>query len=158
MFRELSRKKQQLSQKESIDILKTEPRGVLSVIGDDGWPYGMPMDHWYNEADGCLYFHSGKKGHRPDAMARCDKASYCVMDQGVRKGDDWFLTFRSVIVFGRLQIVEDHAEAMAITRQLSLKYTQDEAYIDWEIRQSGAHTLVFRLVPEHITGKTVKET
>ena len=37
---------------------------VLSVLGDDGYPYGMPMNHWYCEAEGKLYFHSGMKGHR----------------------------------------------------------------------------------------------
>ncbi len=158
MFREMNRKKQQLSQEESIAILKQEPRGVLSVNGDEGYPYGMPMDHWYCEADGCLYFHSGKKGHRVDAMKRCSKASYCVYDQGYRKEGEWSLNIKSVIVFGRLEIIEDFDRAMDITRQLSLKYTDDIEYINREIQQSGKNTLVFRLVPEHISGKLVNES
>ena len=158
MFRELVRKKQQLSQEEAIAVLKQEPRGVLSVNGDDGYPYGMPMDHWYCEEDGCLYFHSGKKGHRTDSIRRCDKASYCVYDSGYRKEGEWSLNIKSVIVFGRIEIVEDFDQAMAITRQLSLKYTNDIEYIDWEIRQSGKNTLVFRLRPEHMTGKLVNES
>ena len=158
MFRELARKKQQLSAEESIAILKQEPRGVLSVNGDDGYPYGMPMDHWYCEEDGCLYFHSGKKGHRTDAMRRCDKASFCVYDSGYRKDGEWSLNIKSVIVFGRLETIADFDRAMAVTRQLSLKYTDDIEYIDWEIQQSGKNTLVFRLVPEHITGKLVNES
>ena len=158
MFRELNRIKQKLSMEESIAILQQEPRGVLSVIGDDGYPYGMPMDHWYNDADGCLYFHSGKKGHRNDAIGRCSKVSYCVFDQGIRQEGNWFLTIRSVIVFGRIEIIDDYDTAMEITRQLSLKYTKDLEYINWEINQSGRNTLVFRLVPEHITGKLVNET
>lgn len=158
MFRELTRTKQQLSPEESIEILKQEPRGVLSVNGDDGYPYGMPMDHWYCEEDGCLYFHSGKTGHRTDAMRRCNKASYCVYDSGYRKEGEWSLNIKSVILFGHLEIIEDFDRAMAVTRQLSLKYTDDIEYIDWEIRQSGKNTLVFRLVPEHITGKLVNES
>lgn len=158
MFRELTRTKQQLSPEESIEILKQEPRGILSVNGDDGYPYGMPMDHWYCEEDGCLYFHSGKKGHRTDAMRRCDKASFCVYDAGYRKEGEWSLNIKSVILFGHLEIIEDFDRAMAVTRQLSLKYTDDIEYIDREIRQSGKNTLVFRLVPEHITGKLVNES
>ena len=158
MFRELNRIKQKLSMEESIAVLQQEPRGVLSVIGDDGYPYGMPMDHWYNDADGCLYFHSNKKGHKVDAMNRCSKASYCVYDQGFLREGEWALNIRSVIVFGRIEIVEDYNTAMAIVRQLSLKYTDDIAYIDREIQQSGKNTLVFRLVPEHITGKLVNES
>lgn len=158
MFRELTRKNQQLSQEDSILLLKQEPRGVLSVLGDGGYPYGLPMDHWYNDADGCLYFHSGKFGHKIDAIRACSKASFCVYDQGYRENGEWFLRIKSVIVFGRIEIVEDHQQAIALTRQLSFKYTQDEAYIDDEIRKYGHGVLCFKLVPEHISGKIVKET
>ncbi|MBQ1924267.1 MAG: pyridoxamine 5'-phosphate oxidase family protein, partial [Lachnospiraceae bacterium] len=75
MFRELVRKKQALSAEECIKILKEEPRGVLSVQGDDGYPYGTPLNHWYCGDDGHLYFHSGMSGHRIDALKRCDKVS-----------------------------------------------------------------------------------
>ena len=157
MFREMNRKKQQLSDAECVEILNHEKRGVLSVIGDDGYPYGAPINHYYDESDGCLYFHSGRRGHRNDAMARCDKASFCVFDQGFIRPGDWALNIRSVIVFGRLQILEDHERALEITRKLSHKFTQDEAYIDYEVQHSGPGVLVFRLIPEHITGKLVNE-
>lgn len=158
MFRELTRKNQQLSREDCIRLLKQEPRGVLSLIGDDGYPYGLPIDHWYNDADGCLYFHSGKNGHKVDAMKACPKASFCLYDQGYREPGDWALHIRSVIVFGRIEIVEDPQQAIALTRQLSYKYTSDSAYIEEEIRRYGAATLCFRLIPEHITGKLVKES
>jgi nitroimidazol reductase NimA-like FMN-containing flavoprotein (pyridoxamine 5'-phosphate oxidase superfamily) len=158
MFRELTRIKQKLSQEESIDLLKQQPRGVLSLIGDDGYPYGVPIDHWYNEADGKIYFHSGREGHKVDAIYRCNKASFCVCDEGVRKEGDWALHIKSVIVFGRIHIVEDHTKALELTRQLSLKYTRDEDYIQKEIDSYGSEVLVFALEPEHITGKITKES
>lgn len=158
MFREVARKKQVLSREESIALLKTEPRGVLSLIGDEGYPYGLPIDHWYNEEDGCLYFHSGPKGHKVDAMKACGKASFCVYDQGFRKEGDWALNIKSVIVFGRIEIVEDHAKAIELTRALSFKYTDDAAYIQEEIDKYGYEVLVFKLVPEHMTGKITKES
>lgn len=158
MFREMNRIKQQLSAEESIAVLKNEPRGVLSLIGDGGYPYGLPIDHWYNEADDCLYFHCGKRGHKIDAIRSCDKASFCVMDQGFRREGEWALNIKSVIVFGRIQILEDQQQAIDITRQLSLKYTNDIAFIQREIQESGKNVLVFRLVPEHITGKIVNES
>ncbi len=46
MFREMLRIKQQLTNEECISILKQEPRGVLSVFGDEGYPYGMPLNHY----------------------------------------------------------------------------------------------------------------
>lgn len=158
MFRRMTRIKQALTEAECLEILKNEPRGVLSVLGDDDYPYGTPMDHWYCEKDGNIYFHSGRQGHRVDAMARCDKASFCVCDGGFRKEGEWALNIRSVIVFGRLRVVEDEDRAMAICRQLCYKFTHDEDYIDDEIRRAGYRTLVFALEPEHITGKLVNES
>lgn len=157
MFRELFRINQKLDDAECIAILKAEPRGILSVNGDDGYPYGMPMNHWYNDEDGKIYFHSGKTGHKIDAMLRDSKASFCVLDQGTKKDGDWALTFRSVIVFGRIEPVEDYDRIIAISRQLSYKFTQDEAYIAEEIRRVGKRTFCFALVPEHICGKRVNE-
>ena len=85
MFRPMVRKKQQITEAECIEILKNEPRGVLSVLGDEGYPYGLPIDHWYCEEDGNLYFHSGMTGHKVDAMKKHDKASFCVFDEGYRR-------------------------------------------------------------------------
>lgn len=45
MFRKMRRYKPALELPECIDILKQEVRGVLSVIGDDGYPYGVPIDY-----------------------------------------------------------------------------------------------------------------
>ena len=157
MFRELTRKSQQLSEEECIEILTNETRGVLSVTGDNGYPYGLPMNHWYNEEDGRLYFHSGKYGHKIDAMKSCDKASFCVMDKGEKTDGDWALNFNSVIVFGRLEIVEDPKKALEMIRKLSYHFTDDRDYVEYEINQAAARTLCFCLVPEHITGKRVNE-
>lgn len=158
MFREMVRIKQQLTKEEAVELLKKEPRGVLSLLGDEGYPYGVPIDHWYNEADGRIYFHSGREGHKVDAIRSCDKASFCVCDGGYRKPGDWALNIKSVIVFGRIRIVEDHQKALELTRCLSRKYTTDEDYIQQEIDSYGQEVLVFALEPEHITGKITKES
>ena len=157
MFRNMIRAKQQLSREECAAILRTEKRGVLSVIGDEGWPYGVPLNHYYNEADGKLYFHSGKQGHKLDALRANGKASFCVLDEGRREAGDWALRFRSVIVFGRVEFIEDRETIYEISARLSRKFTDDEAYIADELRRSGPATCMFALVPEHITGKRIKE-
>ncbi len=157
MFRKMLREKQQLPGSECLDILKTQLRGVLSVMGDDGYPYGVPINHYYCEQDGKLYFHGGKKGHKIDAIMRHDKASFCVYDEGFRKDGEWALNIRSVVVFGRIEIVEDRETVYRISRELSRKFTADEDYIENEIRRSGPATLMFALTPECITGKLVNE-
>lgn len=156
-FRELVRINRKIPEEECTRILKEELRGVLSLIGDGGYPYGMPLNHYYNEEDGKLYFHSGMKGHKIDALKQNPKASYCVMDKGYRNEGEWALNIKSVIVFGTIEIIEDKETIYDISRRLSYKFTDDEAYIENEIKQSGPGTFMFALVPEHISGKLVNE-
>lgn len=158
MFRELIRKKKQLPMEDCLRVLKTETRGVLSVMGDDGYPYGMPMNHWYNEEDGKIYFHSGKVGHRLDALRKGDKVSFCTYDQGCRNPGHWALNVKSVIVFGRMRVMEDMDRIIDITTKLSHKFTSDDAYIQKEIAQYADKTLLLELTPEHICGKLVEES
>ena len=140
MFRKMRRFKQELSKEECMEILKNEPRGVLSVLGDDGYPYGMPVTHWYNEKNGKIYFHGAKSGHKIDAIKNCDKVSFCVYDKGYRKENDWALNIKSVIVFGRVRFVDD------------------KEYAKVELSKCGSSVLCLELNPEHITGKLVNES
>jgi len=157
MFRELVRKNKQLTMDECIEILKNETRGVLSVMGDDDYPYGMPMNHWYNEEDGKIYFHCGKFGHRLDALKKHDKVSFCTYDNGYRNEGEWAWNVKSVIVFGRMEVIDDMNKIADITTKLSYKFVQDEEHIKKEIELYGSKTLLLALSPEHICGKLVKE-
>jgi len=158
MFRELIRSHLALSQEECAEILKNERRGVLAVHGDDGYPYAMPMNHYYNEEDGHIYFHGGMEGHKIDSIKANAKVSYCVFDQGAPNANTWALTVKSVIVFGHAKIVEDQEKAMAMTRKLCYKFTDDEEYINGEFERSAFRTLCFEIVPDHISGKRVLES
>lgn len=158
MFREMRRAKQQLSQEECTEILKQEVRGVLSVLGDDGYPYGIPMDHWYDEKNGKIYFHGAREGHKIDAIKACDKVSYCVYDKGYRKDGEWALNIRSVVVFGCIRPVEDMEKVEEICRNLCLKFTDDQEYIEKELTNYTSRVLCLELTPEHMTGKLVNES
>ncbi len=155
MFREMRRFKQQLSEEECAELLRTVPRGVLSVCGDDGYPYGVPMD--FVCADGKLYFHCAKEGHKLDAILRNDKVSFCIMDEGYRDAGDWALRIRSVIVFGRMRVLEDAEERITRLRQLGQKYYPDAESVESEIDRDAARAVVLELTPAHITGKRVHE-
>lgn len=157
MFRGMRRYKQELSQEECIDILIREPRGVLSVIGENGYPYGMVMNHWYNTKDGKLYFHCAKEGHKIDAIKACDKVSYCVHDEGFRKEGEWALNIKSVIVFGRICIVEDEEKMKEICMNLYRKFVDDEDALKQELTHLK-RVMCLELTPEHMTGKLVNES
>ena len=157
MFREMLRKKQALSREECIRILTQEPRGVLAVHGEEGYPYAIPMNHWYDPEAGTLFFHSGKQGHKMNALAANSKVSFCVYDSGRREEGDWALNIRSVVVFGRVRPVEDAARAEKAVRLLCEKYTDDQNYVEKEMAEAFARTAFFEIEIDHMTGKLVRE-
>ncbi len=156
MFRKMRRFKQQISEEECIRILKEQPRGVLSMIRDDGYPYGIPLDHWYSGNK--LYFHGAKVGHKMDAITAFDKVSYCVMDEGFRRDGEWALNIKSVVVFGRIRVVEDEAKKREICTNLVRKFTDDEEYLQKELTNAFPRVNCLELTIEHMTGKLVNES
>ena len=156
-FRPMIRAQQQLSDSDCSSILKNEPRGVLSMLGDDDYPYGIPINYYYDEEDGKIYFHCGKAGHKADAFTRHPKASFCVYDSGTPIDDGLRMTVRSVIVFGRIEIINDQEKVLTAIRKFCLKYSGDDAYIVNKLERSGPRMMMFALVPEHMTGKSVVE-
>lgn len=155
MFRKMRRFKQQLPEEQCIKILEEEPRGILAVIGDDGYPYTIPMDHFYE--DGKLYFHGAAQGHKMDAIKACDKVSYCVLDKGVpdERGD--FYYFNSVVAFGRIRILEDREEILRQVRKLAFKYFTDPEEVELDMQRNGSRVACMELTIEHMTGKHVHE-
>lgn len=158
MFRKMRRFKQQITDAECIEILKNTKRGVLSLLGEDGYPYGIPIDHWYCEEDGRIYFHGAKEGHKIDAIKACDKASYCVYDEGYRKEGEWALNIKSVVTFGRIRLVEDEDTARKICTELVKKFTDDEDYLEKELQNAFPRVQCLELILEHMTGKLVNES
>ena len=79
MFREMRRIKQLLPEDTAKEILARNTGGTLALLGDDDYPYAVPMSYVY--ADGKIYFHCAKEGHKIDAIRNHDKASFCVIDQ-----------------------------------------------------------------------------
>jgi nitroimidazol reductase NimA-like FMN-containing flavoprotein (pyridoxamine 5'-phosphate oxidase superfamily) len=154
----MRRFKQQISDEECIKVLKNAKRGVLSLIGDDGYPYGIPIDHWYCEDDGKIYFHGAKEGHKIDAIKSCDKVSYCVYDDGYRREGDWALNIKSVITFGRIILVENEEKAKEICAALTRKFTDDEEYLRKELANALSRVQCLEFIPEHMTGKLVNES
>ena len=158
MFRSMRRFKQQVSDEECISILITEKRGVLSMIGEDGYPYGIPVNHWYNPEDGKLYFHGAKTGHKIDAIKANDKVGYCVYDAGYRREGEWALNVNSVVVFGRISLITDENKARMIGENLCRKFTDDEEYIQNELQNALPRVQCLELTIDHMTGKLVKES
>ena len=155
-FRDMRRKRQQLSESESIGILQKTTSGTLALLGDNGYPYAVPISYVYHE--GKLYFHSALSGHKVDAIRQCDKASFCVIEQDDVQPKRYTTFFRSVIAFGRIHIIEDEAEKLSTARMLGNRYNpNDDESLKKEIESGLARMLMIRFDIEHLTGKEAIE-
>ena len=146
---------QQLSEEECIDILTNEPRGVLALLGDNDYPYALPMSHVY--VDGKIYFHGAKAGHKIDAIKRHSKVSYCVIDRGIKAEGSWWYTFKSVIVFGKITTLTDEQDRIDKLTHLGNKFFPTQEETEDEISRLLDRTEVFEIAIDHMSGKIVKE-
>ncbi len=157
MFREMRRKRQLLSEKDSIAVLEKGTSGVLSLLGDDGYPYGVPMSYVYIENK--IFFHCAKEGYKIDAIRKCDKASFCVIDQDDIVPEKYTTYFRSVIVFGKVRILTDKSELQKAIEKLAIKYHPKDDMLNREKEISKGLNLLYviELSIEHMTGKEAIE-
>lgn len=156
MFREMRRIKQLLSDEETIDILNARTSGVMGVIGDDGYPYTVPLSYTYD--DGKLYIHCAKEGHKIDAINKNDKVTFSVIDKDDVVQETFTTHFRSVSVFGRARILTDNAERLNALRSLVKKYSPDFIVEgEDEIKKSWERVCLIEIKIEHMTGKAAIE-
>ena len=154
-FRPMRRFKQQLSQEECESILAKVYRGFLSVNGEMGYPYTVPMNFVYE--NGHIYFHSALEGHKIDAIRLSPNACFTVIDEPVQQENDWWFHVKSVICFGKVSIIGNEDERIRRLWQLGEKYFPDGYNIDAELINNGPRIAVLDLKIDHITGKKVKE-
>ena len=155
-FRDMRRKRQLLSEEDSIDILTKATAGTLALLGDNDYPYAVPISYVYQERK--LYFHSALAGHKVDAIRKCDKASFCVIDKDEVHPEKYTTFFRSVIAFGRIHIVEDEQEKQETARMLGNRYNpNNDESLQKEIESGISRMLMIRLDIEHLTGKEAIE-
>lgn len=157
MFRELRRKRQELSLEESLDILNKGTSGVLALLGDNDYPYTVPISYVYDNAK--LYFHGAKNGHKIDALRKHDKASFCVISQDKIIPEEYTTYFRSVIVFGKIRIMEDETAMKKAIQALAIKYYPSDSENERQkvINREWKPLCMIELSIEHISGKEAIE-
>lgn len=155
MFREMRRKKQKLTEKQCIDILKKAKTATLALHGDDGQPYSVPVNYVY--LDGKIYFHGAKSGHKIDAIKNNSKVSISIIDQEDVIEEELTTYFRSIILFGKAKILQDDDEIYQAVNALGLKYCNDEVAVEKEIQREWKDLCCVEITIEHLTGKQAIE-
>jgi len=151
-FRPMRRKAQALTQEAALEILKAGSTGVLSVLGDDGYPYGVPVNY---VLDGdTLYFHCARTGHKLDAIQKEPKVSLSVVMEDTVVPETLSTDYKSVIVFGKAAVVEDDdLRRRALTllcERFAPAFPQKGADA---IQNEWAAVCVVGICIEHVSGK-----
>ena len=159
MFRPVRRKSRQITDEAARQLLRQERRGVLAVNGDDGYPYAMPLNFYYDEPAQKIYFHGAAAGHKADALAANDKVCFTVYgDERADNPDEaWAPFVSSAVVFGRCRLLGNGIEAEVQLRKLAAKYYPSEDVANDEIAQAGKAVRVYAIDIEHLTGKRIQE-
>lgn len=156
MFRNMRRFKQLLPNETAVEILERNTSGTLALLGDEEYPYAVPMSYAYD--DGKIFFHSAKSGHKIDAIKSHENASFCVIDQDQIVPEEYTTYFRSVIAFGKMRLVEDENEKRRIATTLAMKYSPGfEEGIPAEIDSSMKAMAILEMDIEHMTAKEAIE-
>ena len=153
MFRPMRRARQALPEATCAAILARGTSGVLAVLGDDGYPYAVPLSYCYEP--GRLIFHCARQGHKLDAVRRCPKASFCVIDKDDILPEKYTTRFRSVIAFGTVRELTADAEKRDAVARLVRRYApaESEEHLQGEIDHEWPALCVLEMTIEHLSGK-----
>lgn len=157
MFRAIRKKRNQIDMESAEKLLEQSRRGVLAVNGDDGYPYAIPINYFYDRENQKIYFHGARAGHKVDALKNCDKVCFTVYGNETVKEEPWAPFMQSTIVFGRCHFIEAGEKAMTLLKRFAMKYYPNEQLADEEIMQAGKAVQIFEIEIEHLSGKEVQE-
>ncbi|OFK84054.1 pyridoxamine 5'-phosphate oxidase family protein [Peptoniphilus sp. HMSC062D09] len=157
MFRQMRRIKQELPLDEAKKLLIKNKRGVLSLNGEEGYPYSLPINYFYDEEENKIYFHGAKTGYKVDCIKNNNKASFVTYGDEELSDNGWSYYLKSVVVFGKIEIVEDRELSAKKLRELGAKYYPSLSEVDAVMERSFDKALVYYLDTKHMTCKKVHE-
>lgn len=157
MFRTIRKKKNELDVNAAKSLLQSSRRGILAVNGDNGYPYAIPVNYFYDSNDQKIYFHGARAGHKVDALRACNKVCFTVYGNETIKDEVWAPYVQSTVVFGRCHLINDDSRTMVLLKKFAMKYYPNERLVDEEIMKAGKAAQLFEIEIEHLTGKEVQE-
>ncbi|CAB1081515.1 Nitroimidazole resistance protein NimB [Olavius algarvensis Delta 1 endosymbiont] len=123
MFNEIKLKDRALSNEKAIEIVEKSSFGILSTIGENGYPYGVPLNYTY--FDNCICFHCAREGQKLDNIDFNNKVSFCVVTKSKVLGNEFDTDYESAIAFGNATVITDESEKKDILLSLLNKFSAD---------------------------------
>lgn len=157
MFRPMRRKSRAISDEDARALLAAGKRGVLAVNGDDGYPFALPINYFFDAAANKIFFHGAKSGHKVDSLRRSDKVCFTIYGNERFTEGEWAPYVQSTVVFGRCHLVNDPAVTKERVRELALKYYPSTQEAEAELARDITGVQLYEIEIEHLTGKQIRE-
>jgi hypothetical protein len=150
----LRRKDRETPQTETEELLAKGEYGILSTVGKDGQPYGVPLNYTYT--NNCIYFHCATSGHKLDNIQNNPRVSFCVVGNTNILAAEFTTKYESVILFGvasEVQGAEKYNALVWLLEKYSAVFIEEGKKV---ISNMEKVTKVFKIEIEHICGKGQK--
>jgi uncharacterized protein len=155
---QLSRADKVMSADEITDFLTSSFCGRTATIGADGYPYVVP--NLFVSHDSTVFLCTARRsGHFAANVRNSDRVSFETDESGevFPYGDiecDTSVSYRSVVLFGRIRVVDREDEAAEFFRRFMSKYAPADSWGREKESFPGLRaTTVYAIAPEAITGK-----
>ena len=155
MFRPMRRASRAIPEEAAKHLLQQSRRGVLAVNGDNGYPFAIPVNYYYDQEHDKIYFHGAKSGQKVDALKQNDKVCFTVYGNEHFEPGDWAPYVQSTVVFGRCHLIDDAAATEARVRELGMKYYPGKEEVEKEIALDIKAVQLYEITIEHLTGKQI---
>ena len=150
-MREMRRKDKEIGREAAIDLLTNCEYGVLSTVGNDGQPYGVPLNYTYK--DNCIYFHCALEGHKIDNLEDNPKVSFCTVGDTEVLPSEFSTNYVSAVAFGVASEVlgtERYDALVLLLEKFSPGFMEEgKKYIE----KLDKVTKVIKIEVQHISGK-----
>lgn len=150
-MKELRRKDKKIGLEEACALLTSGEYGVLSTTGENGQPYGIPLNYAYK--DNAIYFHCALSGHKIENLRENEKVSFCVVGDTKILPSEFSTHFTSVVIFGVASEVEGDERydgLIWLLEKYSAEYLEEgREYIE----KMDKATKVMKIDIHHISGK-----
>lgn len=151
-------KQHQLLKEEINEVLSCAQVGRIATQNKNGYPYIVPV-HFVHKDDK-LYVHGLIKGQKISNLIRNNKVGFEVDEMGAIIPDyenacDTNTAFRSVIILGSAQMVDDPALKITILNSIVAKYTPQLSLLSFPEKMMKATGIIEIQIIE-CTGKYYK--
>ena len=155
MFRKLRKINYEIPKERVEELIKTTEDGVLSTVGEDGYPYAVPVNYAY--INGNIYFHCAREGHKLDNISFNNKVSFTLVPYSKVLSEKFDSEYESVVIFGKAEEVFDKEKIdglLGLVYKYSPEYVEaGKAYID----RAQDKVRIMKISFDYVTGKTYKE-